>query len=119
MSNFLKLIGEQIRMIRKQKGMTQEELGERAQLQSSYIGGIERGERNISLETLEKIIHALRVSPELVLKFGNIDPNIKRLDKNDLLDIHSALLADRKYEEILMVHRISKEIFSNIDSNKR
>lgn len=118
MSNFIKLIGEQLRRIRKQKGMTQEELGELAQLQSSYIGGIERGERNISLETLDKIVHALKVSPLEVFKFGNIDQNNKRLDKDDLLDIHYSFLAERKLDEIRMIHNISKEIFSSIDTNK-
>lgn len=43
--------------------MTQEALAEKAELHYSYIGGVERGERNISLETLEKIIKALEISP--------------------------------------------------------
>ncbi|NHN29545.1 helix-turn-helix domain-containing protein [Paenibacillus agricola] len=46
MSNLRKLIGERIRITRKQRGLTQEELGERAQLKYSYIGAAERGTRN-------------------------------------------------------------------------
>lgn len=45
--------------LRKAKGWTQEQLAEAAGLHYSYIGGIERGDRNISLETLEKIITGL------------------------------------------------------------
>lgn len=63
MTNFTRLVGKRLRELRKQKSMTQEQLGEKAQLQSTYIGGVERGERNISLETLEKIMEALEIRP--------------------------------------------------------
>lgn len=43
--DFVKLIGEQIRTIRKAKGLTQAELGEKAGLLQPYIAGVEGGER--------------------------------------------------------------------------
>ncbi|MET1168220.1 helix-turn-helix transcriptional regulator, partial [Bacillus velezensis] len=52
-------VGNRIRELRKAKGWTQEQLAEAAGLHYSYIGGVERGDRNISLETLEKIINGL------------------------------------------------------------
>ncbi|QHW35607.1 helix-turn-helix transcriptional regulator (plasmid) [Paenibacillus rhizovicinus] len=63
MAELAELIGARIRQIRKSRGLTQEQLGERAQLQSTYIGGVERGDRNISVDTLDKLIRALEVSP--------------------------------------------------------
>jgi transcriptional regulator with XRE-family HTH domain len=61
MSNLLKLVGTKIRDIRKQKGLSQEQLGELASFHFSYIGGVERGETNISLNNLDKIAKALDV----------------------------------------------------------
>ncbi|QFT89119.1 HTH-type transcriptional regulator SinR [Bacillus sp. THAF10] len=63
MSDLVKFIGARIRKIRKLRGLTQEILAERTGLQDSYIGGIERGARNISLQTLEKLIIGLEITP--------------------------------------------------------
>ena len=45
-------LGNRVREIRKSLGMTQENLAAKAELDRSYIGGIERGERNVSFLTL-------------------------------------------------------------------
>ena len=55
------LLGENIRASREARGWTQEELAELADLDRSYIGSIERGERNISFMTLVKVAKALEV----------------------------------------------------------
>ena len=55
-------VGKTIREIRKAQGLTQEQLGERAGLNYKYIGLVERGERNPSAESLEKLAKGLHVS---------------------------------------------------------
>jgi transcriptional regulator with XRE-family HTH domain len=50
MSDLLKLVGLQIRNIRKTKALTKEEFAEKVRLHNSYIGGIDQGERNVSIE---------------------------------------------------------------------
>ncbi len=52
-------MGNQIRVIRKAKGLSQEQLALRAEVDRSYVGGIERGERNVSFLTLVKIAECL------------------------------------------------------------
>lgn len=53
--------GEKIRAIRKDKNLSQEELSFRANLHRTYIGMIERAEKNITLVNIEKIANALNV----------------------------------------------------------
>jgi transcriptional regulator with XRE-family HTH domain len=48
-------LGDQIRQVRKAKGFSQEQLALHAEIDRSYVGGIERGERNVSFLTLVKI----------------------------------------------------------------
>ncbi|MEB4858347.1 helix-turn-helix domain-containing protein [Priestia megaterium] len=72
MAHFLELFGNKIRTIRKAKGLTQDELAKRCGLQNTYIGGIEQGERNISLQSVEKLAEGLEVGPFELFKFGDL-----------------------------------------------
>jgi len=56
---YLIALGNQIREKRKESGLTQEQLAFDADVDRSYIGGIERGERNVSFLTLVKIADCL------------------------------------------------------------
>jgi transcriptional regulator with XRE-family HTH domain len=55
--------GQAIRQLREERGITQEALALECGLDRSYVGGIERGERNPSLKNILIIIEALGVSP--------------------------------------------------------
>ena len=61
------IVGNNIRILRKNRGLSQEELPEQCGLHRTYVGAIERGERNITLGTLEKFAKALNVRPEALL----------------------------------------------------
>ena len=60
--NILLSFGEKVREIRKDKGLSQEELAHKADLHRTYIGMIERAEKNITLLNIEKIANALEVN---------------------------------------------------------
>lgn len=69
-SDILKKFGKHIKDLRTQKGITSQiELSLKANLDRTYIGGIERGERNVALKNIEKIARALGVSIEELFKF--------------------------------------------------
>lgn len=67
-SEILKNFGERVRHLRKLKDISQEELAHRADLHRTYIGMIERAEKNITLLNIEKIAVALDVSLSELLK---------------------------------------------------
>jgi transcriptional regulator with XRE-family HTH domain len=56
--------GNTVRKFREERGYSQEKLAERAGLHRNYVGGIERGERNVALENIIKLARALSVSPK-------------------------------------------------------
>lgn len=57
-----------MRAERERIGVSQEELAERAGVHRTYLGGVERGERNIGLQNIVRIAHALCVSPAALFK---------------------------------------------------
>lgn len=62
MSDIAKVIGQRIRNYRTKLGWSQEKLAELSGCHSTYIGQLERGEKNATLESIEKIAAALNIS---------------------------------------------------------
>ena len=61
-SKILKKFSQRVKNLRLEKGWSQEELARRADLHRTYIGSIERHERNVSLLNIERIAKALKVN---------------------------------------------------------
>ena len=65
----IKIVAENLRRLRRAKGWSQEACAEKCGLHRTYIGSVERGERNITLATLDAIAAAVKVSSiELMTK---------------------------------------------------
>lgn len=62
-------IGNKIREVRNERGMSQEALAHKAGLDRTYITSVERGKRNISIVNLEKIANALDIDLSGLVKF--------------------------------------------------
>ncbi|WP_336771271.1 helix-turn-helix transcriptional regulator [Bacillus bombysepticus] len=116
MSAFLKLVGENIRFLRKKRGLTQEELAEGINLQQAYIGGVERGERNISMLTLQKIAVGLEVSPEKLLDLGNINL-LDNPQRDEFLSIITSLLHQKNIDELQFILKFIHNFSEFVESN--
>lgn len=62
MEGILKIFANNVRVKRQQLGISQERLGEMSNLHRTYIGSIERAEKNISIISAQKIANALQVT---------------------------------------------------------
>lgn len=60
-------IGQNIRKVRKQRKLRQEDLAEKAGISLTYVGALERGEKIPSLETFIAIANALEISADVIL----------------------------------------------------
>ncbi|MDL4841799.1 helix-turn-helix domain-containing protein [Aquibacillus rhizosphaerae] len=108
-----KVIGERLRAFRKKQGLSQEELAHLASIHPTYIGQLERGEKNVTIDTLEKITKALHISLEELFRFSPLNNqhddtinqlqkhilNISEQDRKRLLTIIDVLLDWRSRED--------------------
>ncbi|MEK8130878.1 helix-turn-helix transcriptional regulator [Paenibacillus filicis] len=121
MDTVRKLIGKKIRAVRKEKGLTQVELAEKAELVYQYVGAVERGTRNISLDSLERIISALDVDIDQFLNLTSMNNNLiseEETSKGYILTLHNYLLKPRSVQEIKTIHKITEDILKLLPTNK-
>lgn len=105
MSDILKRLGDRIRFLRKEKGLSQERLGELADLHTNYIGQVERGEKNSTIESLERITIGLNVSLEDLFRY--IDP----VKQEDELGQINQLLSSRSAQDRAMILKLINNVF--------
>lgn len=75
--------GKRLRYLRKQKGLSQEALAHEAELDRSYVGGVERGEYNISLLNICILAAALNLPPAELLRFADLQDGKKASENSD------------------------------------
>lgn len=96
MSNIAKVVGQRIRNYRTQKGLSQDKLAELSGFHPTYIGQLERGEKNATLESIEKITSALQIS--LSTLFERID-DVSDDSRNIPLECYELIAAKTKGEQ--------------------
>jgi transcriptional regulator with XRE-family HTH domain len=85
-----RLIGDRIRKLRKERGLSQEELGYKSDLHYTHIGAIERAEKNWSIDTLVKVAEGLNVTVNDLLSLPPKPEDIKSLKKSVITEINES-----------------------------
>ena len=109
MSDIAKIIGQRIRNYRTQLGFSQEKLAELSGCHPTYIGQLERGEKNATLESIEKVSLALNISLSKLFENlgGTIDSNgipskcyefISSKEQNEQEKLYKILLEIDRYK---------------------
>lgn len=106
----LKLIGIRIRDLRKERRLSQEQLGEKAGFHFSYIGGIERAEKNISILNLAKIATALEVHIGELFVYIQSHHNVHS-EKDAELEEILQLLLEQDVKGLRKAKTILKELY--------
>lgn len=57
-----KKVGQRVKYLRTEIGISQEKLALKAEIDRTYLAGVENGKRNLSIKSLEKIVNALNIS---------------------------------------------------------
>lgn len=79
--NTLKILGDNIRLFRISNKWSQQELAEKAKISDKEVSHIEKGQRNITINTLTKIAHAFNIDPAVLL-IKNKDAYSTLLNRN-------------------------------------
>lgn len=78
-------IGKRIKEIRKKRGLSQEKLSELVDIEQNTLSYIETGNNFCSVETLEKLINALKIEPEELFNFGHYKDNETLLEEINIM----------------------------------
>lgn len=110
MSEVTKILGQRIKTYRINKGLSQEKLAEFAKCHPTYIGQLERGEKNATIESIDKIAVALDVSlSDMFEKLGGTENK----SRNIPLECYEFLSTKTKDEQEKLYN-----ILLNIDTYK-
>ena len=98
------LLGKRIRTLRRINDLSQEELAEKANMSGKYVGEIERGQANITVDILEKISTALDVEISELFDFQH------EMNRQELMPKIHALLKEADDQNLQIIFRIVKSI---------
>ncbi|WP_342577309.1 helix-turn-helix transcriptional regulator [Psychrobacillus sp. FSL K6-2843] len=85
--DLVKIVGERIRFYRKERGLSQEELAFRASLHNTYIGQLERGEKNATIESLAKVCAALDITLAVLFEDEASQPKVLSFELEQIIGI--------------------------------
>ncbi|MEF2243427.1 MULTISPECIES: helix-turn-helix domain-containing protein [unclassified Paenibacillus] len=108
MSNIVRQIGDNIRNIRKSKGLSQEQLALRAEINASYMGQVERGEKNPTIDVLGKIAIALNTPLEKIVSLQTSSP--KEEHDSDYAEKISHQLNGLSLKEQEVIYKLVKQM---------
>ena len=108
MANIPQIVGQNIKLFRNARSITQERLAEMVNVSGSYIGYLERGKKSPSLDFLAKIAHELLVDPAILLTSND---ELKNKELKKLIGI----LSDKETESVKFMNEIAIAYFKSLE----
>lgn len=109
MDDVIKAVGKRIKELRKARGLSQEALGEKGGFHYSYIGQVERGEKDIALSNLAKIADALDVGIHQLFSFSYEMESLTESEQ-DFKDIF-LLLRNLHKKDLVKVQKVLQTLY--------
>ena len=107
-----KTLGERLRSLRKDQGLSQHRLGQRSRLSGKFIGEVERGAKSISVDSLYHAAAALGVP---LRDLTDVGPARGKRESHAELDRLLAVLSEpRKPEQVRRAHQVLRAMFSSV-----
>ena len=107
-----RFIGQRLRALRKERGLTQDRLGELAGLTGKFIGEVERGQKSISIDSLYALAVALRIPlPSLVdIRVGEqaVPPS------EDVERIYALMAGHQRQDEVRRAYNVLRAMFGRV-----
>jgi transcriptional regulator with XRE-family HTH domain len=100
------LFGRRLRSLREVAGVSREKAAEAAEINANYLGEIERGEKWPSIEVIQRLADALKVSPSLFFEF-----EAEEVDQNVLRSRLIEILVKRNTEQLQLAMRVLRALF--------
>ena len=97
-------LGKRIRSLRRLNDLSQEQLGERANISAKYVGEVERGKTNLTIDILERISIVLNVSLPDLFDFHH------ELRRGELKKAINSLIKDASDQDLQTILRILKSV---------
>ena len=103
-----KFLGQRLRELRKQRGHSQERLGERSSLSGKFIGEVERGEKSISIDSLYHVAVALEVPLRDLTDVGDKQSSVPSEEAEKIFALVSGR---RRPEDIRRAYNVLRAMF--------
>ncbi|PYM04486.1 MAG: transcriptional regulator [Candidatus Rokuibacteriota bacterium] len=103
-----KLLGQRLRALRKQRGWSQEKLGDQSSLSGKFIGEVERGEKSISVDSLYRVALALEIP---LRELTDVRQDKEPTPSDEVEKVFALLARRRKPEEIRRAYEVLRAIF--------
>ncbi|MEQ6390032.1 helix-turn-helix transcriptional regulator [Bacillaceae bacterium S4-13-58] len=109
------IIGARIRYLRKEKKLTQEELAHLSSIHPTYIGQLERGEKNPTIETIDRIARSLEISLSELFSFQSLNKEQQDIQMQKLID-YAQQLDDKERRMVLKIIEVFIEWEKRMDA---
>lgn len=108
-----KFIGQRLRALRKERGLTQDRLGELSGLSGKFIGEVERGQKSISIDSLYAVAVALR-TPLPSLVDVRVDSGQTAPPSEDVERIYALMAGPHRQEEVRRAYNVLRAMFGKV-----